>query len=72
MPYKVRLTTVGGQRTEFTEIERDPTPNVGDTIFVGLGTGGSTKAKVTSIHRQPSASPGSAVELVDLVDAQEL
>ena len=72
MPYKVRLTTVGGQRTEFTEIEREPTPSVGDTIFVGLRTGGSTKAKVTSIHRQPSKAPGTAVEPVDLVDAQEL
>ena len=71
MPYKVSLTLLGGQRTQRTEICREPTPKVGNIILVSLGNV-SVKAQVMAVRTYPSKSPGIAVETVDDVDAQEM
>jgi hypothetical protein len=71
MPYKVRLVLVGGERIQLADIHHQPTPNVGDHITVNVGNG-ATRAQVTAVHKFPSKSPGTAVETVDDVDAQEL
>jgi hypothetical protein len=70
MPYKVILTLVGGERTQQPDIYRQPTPNIGDKITVNIENG-ATLAEVTSVRKYPSRSPGTAVEAVDDVDAQE-
>ena len=71
MPYKVSLTLVGGERAQLPEIYHARTPSIGDRISVNIGNR-ATRAQVRGVSKQPSKSPGTAVETVDQVDAQEL
>ncbi len=70
MPYKVNLSLLIGRRVQLPEIHHKSTPQKGDMITVGY-PGGVARARVTSVQTFPSKSPGTAVETVDHVDAQE-
>ena len=71
MPYEVSLTLVGAERVQLPEIHLTATPRVGEIITVNIDNR-STRAQVTGIRNFPSKSPGTAVETVDQVDAQEM
>jgi hypothetical protein len=68
--YRVSLTLASGQRTQLTELQYETTPNVGDSITVGLIGRGMASARVTSVCKM--SSNGKAGQTVDVVDAQEL
>ena len=71
MPYRVTLTLVSGERTKGLETYQGATPRLGEKIGVNIGNG-SASAKVTAVRKHPIRSPGSVVEGVDDVEAQEI
>jgi hypothetical protein len=71
MPYKINFTNLMGQRVALPEIHRGRTPAHNDVITVNY-PGGVAKAQVTGVQTFPSKSPGTAVETVDQIDAQEM
>ena len=62
MAFKIVLTTLGGQKTDRTEIQDEPTPKVGDRIIV-VYVGDSAYARVTAVRKGP---------FLDEVEAQEM
>jgi len=72
MPYRVSsLTFVGGEHVvNLPGIYEEMTPSIGATIWVDF-RGRSIHADVTNVTKMQSKSPGTAVKVVDDVDAQE-
>lgn len=71
MPYKINFTNLMGQRVQLPEIHHDRTPQKGAIISVAY-PGGVARAHVSGVQTFRSQSPGTAVETVDQVDAQEM
>ena len=70
MPYKITLHLVGGETLRLQDISHDRTPQVGDRVFVATPAG-TTYARIRDVQIHPSKSPGTAVETVDDVYADQ-